>query len=408
MVALLWLVLISAVFLPAEAASMFFLLIVLVKFSRGQLSIRSYGVVASTPFLAIIMLGVMNSMSYPTYEIIKDIWHFSLPILTILVGWVMVGDWEPIPLQKQVAYFSAYISSTILLKGVWLVLIESIQFGDKYEWRQALGPGEFVSIWGFFAALDLLLKHKCEERKNKLLIMILFLNIVSIIISDSRTALLFLLGGLFIVFIPKYLMIGKRIYWLSVIVAGCLLIGVLLSGGGDPTTTTGRLQNMVWEQFSFSFVDQGDVNAKYRAFESLAAINTILAGSWLDIIFGYGFGKMVDLGMVITLGVPGQKSEYQFIPILHNGYLYLLVKTGVFGLILFVGFLARTVRAFLITKVEESREFWGLIGTVILMGTSIGTIVMAGPFSKGEFFTGFIILGMAMRYCDLGKMNDKN
>jgi hypothetical protein len=174
-------------------------------------------------------------------------------------------------------------------------------------------------------------------------------------------------------------------------------VTLLTTSKGDPTTTLGRLQNVFWEQFSFSFADSYDLNAKYRAFEALAALNTYLAGGGWNLLFGNGFGKMVDLGTLMTLGLPGKQTDFQYIPILHNGYLYLLVKTGLVGFLLYASFLVWTFKAFFQARVQPALRYWPQVGLSIVLGTALGTMVMTGPFNKGDFFTTFLVLGMALR-----------
>ena len=42
---------------------------------------------------------------------------------------------------------------------------------------------------------------------------------------------------------------------------------------------------------------------------------------------------MVDLKIFLRLG---EDTEYEFIPVLHNGWLYLLIKTGMIGIIAYL------------------------------------------------------------------------
>jgi O-antigen ligase len=75
-------------------------------------------------------------------------------------------------------------------------------------------------------------------------------------------------------------------------------------------------------------------NSNYRSFESFAAIDTYLAGNWINYMVGHGFGKLVDLKIEIELA----SQDWQFIPVLHNGFMYILVKTGLLGILFFLLF----------------------------------------------------------------------
>ena len=55
----------------------------------------------------------------------------------------------------------------------------------------------------------------------------------------------------------------------------------------------------------------------------------------VSFIIGKGFGALVDL----KFKAPLSSENIRFIPILHNGYSYILFKTGIIGLFLYLIFL---------------------------------------------------------------------
>ncbi len=394
-----WFVMTAATFLPPEFCSVLFIFFIAAAKLHNHINFNDYSIRAVTPFIIIIILGILNSSGHPIPDVFKDLWYCSLPILSLLSGWALADGWPSEDLQKHIARFGACVSIFFLIKAGGILLFEPALFDNKYLWRQALGSCNLITIWGLFAALSLLSKHSLSRANRGFLFTVVLLNFIAQIISDSRTALILFLSGAFLVFIPSWIYQRRRLYWTTLITGTGIIIALLLSGNGDPTTTLGRYQNILWEQFSFSFSDQQDANVKYRAFETLAAIRTVMLGTWWDQIVGHGFGKMVDLDFLFILGEPGNQSDYQFIPILHNGYLYIMVKTGFLGTLLYVVFLAKSFKAFLMAKTIDALRYWQRIGVTIVIGTLLGTFVIAGPFGKGSFFTTFMVLGFAMRYC---------
>ncbi|MGC3977978.1 MAG: hypothetical protein QM751_06935 [Paludibacteraceae bacterium] len=64
------------------------------------------------------------------------------------------------------------------------------------------------------------------------------------------------------------------------------------------------------------------------------AIDTYADGNFLELFFGKGLGQLIDLKMYIELA----GTDWRYIPVLHNGYAYILVKTGIIGVLFFVIF----------------------------------------------------------------------
>lgn len=74
----------------------------------------------------------------------------------------------------------------------------------------------------------------------------------------------------------------------------------------------------------------------WRAYEAKMAIEQASDTKYnLGLIFGKGMGSLVDLGFKAQLG----KEKLQYIPKIHNGYIYVFFKSGIIGLVLYFLFL---------------------------------------------------------------------
>ena len=82
-----------------------------------------------------------------------------------------------------------------------------------------------------------------------------------------------------------------------------------------------------------------NLHSNWRAVESAVALNSILSGSFFEILFGKGLGFRLPLGFEMTLA----GTDFESIPILHNGYFYILLKYGIFGLFLWFKFISSLV-----------------------------------------------------------------
>jgi len=102
---------------------------------------------------------------------------------------------------------------------------------------------------------------------------------------------------------------------------------------------------------------------------------------------GYGFGSLVDLKFVAPLNEKGMR----FIPILHNGYSYVLFKTGFIGLFLYLTFLLSLYFQSYKNKISEDeqvvRNFISAIGLFFVFSS----LIVTGIYNLEESYT--LLLG---------------
>ncbi|HET8573284.1 MAG TPA: hypothetical protein VFL76_05370 [Edaphocola sp.] len=94
---------------------------------------------------------------------------------------------------------------------------------------------------------------------------------------------------------------------------------------------------LVWTSKENTDATLADINTNWRGYEAFRGMQKYLDGSNIQKVIGFGWGSLVDLGMQQEL----DGKYYEEIPVLHNGYVMLLVKTGVVGLLLYLIFLFR-------------------------------------------------------------------
>jgi hypothetical protein len=69
--------------------------------------------------------------------------------------------------------------------------------------------------------------------------------------------------------------------------------------------------------------------SNYRGYETMKAIEQYQKGNLGQLVFGQGFGTLVDIEGYYVM------ENTTLIPIFHNGYAYILLKTGILGLLCF-------------------------------------------------------------------------
>ena len=90
-----------------------------------------------------------------------------------------------------------------------------------------------------------------------------------------------------------------------------------------------KMQRSISDLKIANYSSYSDININYRGYESYRAYMTYKEGSTLNLLFGHGAGKSVDLKVSILLA----GINWNIIPWVHNGYFFVLVKEGLLGLL---------------------------------------------------------------------------
>ena len=78
-----------------------------------------------------------------------------------------------------------------------------------------------------------------------------------------------------------------------------------------------------------------EIQANWRGYEAYQGLQKFKDGNTTQKVFGFGFGSRVNLDLIMKLS----GEDYETIPVLHNEYVMLLVKSGIFGLLLYLMFI---------------------------------------------------------------------
>ena len=386
----------SPLFIGAEWISFLYFVVIIwfILTVPNEISQISQGLRLVWPFIVIIFIGFMQTYAYNYNDIMKDFWYFELPILTFMTGWVFAPS-----MKKNLRSRTVVLAS--LVNGVWFLLhlmtIESkISINDQYGYRLEAGVLDFIVVWGSLIALNKALNwRKLDKSWRKLTLIALIVNPLAIVLSFSRTEYASLVIAIFFVWLPS-LVRKKRLYLIVtlVIIAICFLsITFIKMGSRDNGGFMARMAGSVREVGSDNFDNMSDVNTRWRAYEALMGLETFRQGNLIQLMIGRGLGAKVNLGIVMHLG----DSNMQNIPILHNGYVYLLVKSGVWGLLLFL-WQIRLLWYRLRIREKSTKVIDDIrLGKAILLGTLLATLVITGPYNKGGWFSTMLILGMILR-----------
>mgnify|MGYP006207531933 CR=1 FL=1 len=112
--------------------------------------------------------------------------------------------------------------------------------------------------------------------------------------------------------------------------------------------------------------DWRDFNDNYRSFENIITVRQVSNEGLMTILLGKGLGSNVNLGRKIYTN---DGTELQFIPILHNGFMTVFLKAGLFGVLFLVYFI------YVLFKQNKSKNEIIRNINYLLVGTSIFLIV---------------------------------
>ena len=347
----------------------------------------------------LILLGISSCINNDLYDVLKDGWYYITPFVVFSAGYLTA--YREKNLYSILTLFVLYGWLLSLFHLVNIVTNPDILFKSSVETiRHTVGRGYFLSVVSLVTALY------ARRKKLQLLFLnnastfiyiVITIDCLSIVLSFSRT--------LWISFLLAYLITGE---WLTLkrpsrlILAGMIILALNISflvmpkDQLSPNSMTGKLVNSFNEVLISDYFVKADIQRNWRGYEAYMAWRTYLEGGVVNIVAGHGFGKLIDLKIYMDLG----GNVLRYIPVLHNGYLYLLVKTGIVGLALYLIYLFQILQIGLAySKTNDNQlEFVGklIIGFVLVL--LFTTFVVSGIFNKGGFVPLVLMIGILLGY----------
>lgn len=278
------------------------------------------------PVLVSSFVGINND----AYLSVKDCYYFLMPVLFIALGVALSAKISSVNFLKIIVIVGFATSIMSILISISKVGVGALF--DPYSAR-VVGRAE-GSPAPILGSLVLLYCNSTPTKifKRSCTIVFLFINLLGIYMAASRTYWVFLFCVLVVLYLRK--LSDKKGSFLFVILF-CLLASFVSM---QSESLLVKSDNTFVNKFMHSFREidikdyksDEDVNMSYRGFESYKGMATYYNGQFYNLLIGRGLGQTIDLGLFIDLG----GSDFKKIPILHNGYVYTLVKMGAFGLLM--------------------------------------------------------------------------
>jgi hypothetical protein len=369
---------------------------------RQPLPAALTGVLAG--FAAVIVIGLLSGAGAPGYLYFKDLWYCSNPALVVLVGYVLGRQSDDTACGLRAFVLGGTVVAALHLFIVW----QRLDLGDVLSLPAAQLRG--VTGIGFEGvALALLIAFGARGQWRRWLRLppaavatCVALCAASVVLSFSRTLALGLaVGGLVLAgFFARRA--GRRV---GVLVLALLAVLAALQLAVDTRTVEarqsflGKLARSLVEQLPDDRQSVAEANANWRGYETARAWATWSGGQPWQWLFGQGFGVQVDLGYFQNL-TRNPREAARFIPVLHNGYAYLLVKTGLAGVVCYLALLRHLWRtghaAAAVEPGPSLRRLQGRLLQACALVLAVTTWFVAGAFSKFEMFAFMLLIGFLL------------
>ena len=318
---------------------------------------------------------------------IKDMYYYANPIIIFTFG-----------------FLSAYVISTVqyvkyvILLGTLSALIYLLgyDFHASYESVAQMKSEEGVASYLVVLSLAFISINKkigvFIMPKIVILLAVVIL-LLAVIFSQSRTFLL----SLFLLYIfgcgyVRFKLI--RNFFIMSIITTTVVIGISyisISSSGDRSTFSGKIATSFTEILPKKYTEKADINSHWRGYEAYRGLLAYQESALINKIIGSGYGKTATLGFYMKLKDRYYDEIYKF----HNGYVNILLKTGILGLIIYIFYFISLIYYQSISdvtdnlKLEFSKNMISALAATIL----ILTIFIAGWLNKQSMIPIIFSLG---------------
>lgn len=291
-------------------------------------------------FVVILATAFISSLfrDHKIYGIIRDITYLAKPIMGLWAGYQLCK----VSSEKALKMF-IYTGAIISFIHIAIICITIITYGtfNVNLIRQEAG---YFSDYEIYVLIMLIFsdKFKIQFSKSRLRILILLVGVSSFLYLARTNLIQFVF--LFVA-LKGYFVLTKK----SIIVLVTIFITVLIGygavyssnpkrGGKGLETFLYKIKIAPIEPFKTKINkdDWKDFNDNYRSYENIIAVKQVSNEGLSAVLFGEGLGATLDLGREVW----SNDGEFvRYIPIVHNGYMTVFLKSGIFGVFFLICFI---------------------------------------------------------------------
>lgn len=286
-------------------------------------------------FIFIFLLALVVGFFYQhhLYFVIRDITYLLKPILGLFLGY---------------QFFSPQIKNPfkfLLMAGLVMAIIHLSMVGYGILIHNAKSVAEIRAYGGYFNdyeiyAFIILLFHKkfeisLSQKKFRIYFIVMALSTFFYLARTNfiQFVILFLAMKGWLILNKKSLVVLGSIILVSILSYSAIYVYNPKRNGNSVDEFLYKIKLIPIEAFATKINrnDWKDFHDHYRSYENVRTIEQLSYNN--SLIFGEGMGSQVDLKQKVRLG----DMDLRYISILHNGYMTILLKTGILGVLLLLG-----------------------------------------------------------------------
>jgi len=365
--------------------------------------------------ILILLIGLCSSIAhlaeYNFYFISRDIIYFIQAPIFIMLGMLLYAYTNNLRVLLKIIVLSSL--SITLYNFSELIVNPSIIFQIGIDTRFSINVSNPSSLLTFII-IFYARKYNYKIFKKNYEIIIMLLSLLSISLSFSRTLYLLFIIAISIDYLNKSKLMKKAYYASIILVLFVIFGGSMLSveyNTIDDVTLITKFQHSIYEMAVHSYDRLDEINNNWRGFEAYLGLSKFYEGNWLELIFGQGFGAVIHTPYWIF---SGKKDGLDVIPMFHNGYITILLKTGILGILIFFLFLHKLLN---IKTTDIKKKNYSTINLstslihAIVFIIFFQTFVIHGIFSTTPPMLLLVLIGILIRNLtsyNKGKYNVKN
>jgi hypothetical protein len=250
----------------------------------------------------LIMIGFTGSGDNEMYDVMKDGWYFINPILMLLSGFFVMHETRDL---KDIMKIFVAIGAVLAIVHVGKAISSpaSILETSTKLYRQEVGKGSAITMLGL---VILLFSHAHELQiksrpKATLYLIITATSAISVFLSLSRTMWFsFIIAAITLKGWASRKLLLVLFIFVFIMTALVIANYMLPYWAHGKQTILVRVANSLNEPIMSDYSSRSDINERWRGYESYMGFKQYRSGNTIDLIFGQGFGTLVDLKLYIS------------------------------------------------------------------------------------------------------------
>ncbi|PDS23411.1 O-antigen ligase family protein [Flavobacterium branchiophilum] len=358
------------------------------------------------PLLLVFAIGFLGIFlnKYKPVDVLKDCFYVGKPILGLAIGYFFFSKINDYSIFVKSVVLAALLSAIF---HVFYVVFTGAIFGSLSLIREFMRDN-FLEMFALFMMYFYNLKEKNKLFKSKFVYNFVFrLILISCILYFSRTMIItaimlwLTLLGYAKLNAKSFRIIG--IFSFSITMLYVYLFSIKIDRNEEGVRALlFKIKNAPAEIF-ITKIDKEDHKQlwdHWRGYEAARAFK-LMSDSPSSYVFGCGHGSLINLKIFAPL--TNDDKGLKYISEIHNGYVFILYKTGLIGFILYLYFII--ILYLNVYKNSLMANFLGMIAIFYFFTT----ITITGIFNKNDTII-FILGGLLYfnSYTKFSLVNETN